>query len=87
MKLYAYIEPSHFQIYLADTKQVETDQSRSTFLREIGTSRIMVNSVKVGFVEVLDGSCVRLRSSGPTKAVPAVSIKQALWSVPWSCFS
>ena len=89
MKLYAYIEPSQFKAYLAEKKSVETEDSRSAYLREVGTTGILFNRVKVGYVEVSSGSCIRLikettKSShiAPVPApvpVPAKSTRKWTW--------
>ena len=72
MKLYAYIEPTRFKAYLTEKNYVETEESISLFLRDVGTSRITFNRVRVGYVEVPPGSCVRLHSK-PIKVSPAVA--------------
>ena len=60
--MYAYIEPRDFKAYLAENQSVETEESRSSFLRDIGTTGILFDRVNVGYVEVSPGSCVRFRS-------------------------
>ena len=95
MKLYAYIEPSQFKAYLAEKKSVETEDSRSAYLREVGTTGILFNRVKVGYVEVSSGSCIRLikettKSSHIAPAVvpvPVVEILPAKSTRKWTwCF-
>ncbi len=76
MKLYAYIEPTRFKAYLAEKQYVETEESVSMFLHEVGTSGITFNKVRVGYVEVPPGTCVRLHlCKAPTtsKATPEPS--------------
>lgn len=92
MKLYAYIEPSHFKAYLKDQNRDETEESRSLFLRDVGTVAIVCNTVKVGFVEVSSGSCVRLVSQKPKVSLAQepslvpVDIAKSLpfWSRKWA---
>jgi hypothetical protein len=71
MKLYAYIEPTRFNVYLKEKHSVETEESISQFLREVGTSGIAFNKIRVGYIEVPPGSCIRLHSK-PIKVSPAV---------------
>lgn len=89
--MYAYIEPSRFNAYLTEHKYVETEESRSLFLRDVGTTGILFDRVKVGYVEVSPGSCIRLRCEFPKVAevVPAVPVAQPenilnYWSRKWS---
>lgn len=88
MKLYAYIEPSVFKAYLAEKKMEETEESRASFLREIGTSGILFDRFRVGYVEVSPGSCVRLvneprkisQTSAPTPvSASAKSTRKWTW--------
>ena len=83
MKLYAYIEPRDFKAYLAEKQSIETEESRSSFLRDIGTTGILFDRVKVGYVEVSPGSCVRFRSLPTVKSseVSPVSPKSEIISV------
>jgi hypothetical protein len=86
MKLYAYIDPREFKAYLAETNSVETEDSRSLFLRTRGTSGILFDRVSVGYVEVSSGSCVRIRHEAIHAAVP-LSVNanlQPLLSRLWS---
>jgi len=79
MKLYAYIEPRDFKAYLAEQNTVETEESRSSFLRDVGTVGILFDRVKVGYVEVSPGSCVRFRSETSPASVPlSVPISSSL---------
>lgn len=84
MKLYAYIEPSRFKAYLAEKNYVETEESHSLFLRDVGTPAIIFNKVKVGYVEVSPGSCVRLRTD-PLAVAPVLVAESPLsfWSRKW----
>ncbi len=92
MKLYAYIDPRDFKAYLAEKKTVETEDSRSLFLRDVGTTAILFDRVKVGYVEVSPGSCVRFRpemipASVPTSVPISASISsnlQPLFSRLWN---
>lgn len=67
MKLYAYVDPRDFKAYLAEKQTVETEESLSSFLHERGTTGILVDRVKVGYVEVSPGSCVRVHSETSVK--------------------
>ena len=96
MKLYAYIEPSHFKADLREHNRDETEESRSLFLRDVGTTAIVCNTVKVGFVEVGSGSCIRLVSPkskesatvAPSVIAVAMSIKSLpFWWSKWTCCS
>jgi hypothetical protein len=79
MKLYAYIEPRDFKAYLAEQNTVETEESRSSFLRDVGTVGILFDRVKVGYVEVSSGSCVRVRPETSSASVPlSVPISSSL---------
>jgi hypothetical protein len=84
MKLYAYIEPSAFKVYLAEKQSVETEESRSLFLKDIGTTGILFDRVKVGYVEVSPGSCIRLRPGvAQPVAVPSSDL-QSVFSRLWN---
>jgi hypothetical protein len=89
MKLYAYIEPSHFKAYLREHNLKETEESRSLFLRDVGTVAIVCNTVKVGFVEVGPGSCIRLVSPKSKESAPVapsvVAVNASVKSLPFWC--
>ena len=87
MKLYAYIEPSRFKAYLTEHQYVETEESRSLFLRDVGTTGIVFDRVKVGYVEVSPGSCIRLRSADIPKPVVVSSDSPVVAHVSDTIFS
>ncbi len=75
MKLYAYVEPTRFKTYLKEKQYVETEESISLFLHDVGTTGITFNKVRVGYVEVPPGTCVRLHLHQPptiSKETPPV---------------
>lgn len=82
MKLYAYIDPNRFNTYLTEHQCVETDESRKAYLRDVGTTKILFDCVRVGFVEVSPGSCIRLHSVNTAK--PAVATASETISPCWS---
>jgi len=54
---------------------VETEETRSAYLREIGTPGFLFDRVKVGYVEVAPGSCVRVHSKSQETNVSASSLR------------
>jgi len=80
MKLYAYIEPTRFKAYLTEKKYEETEESISLFLRDVGTTGITFNKVRVGYIEVPPGSCIRLHSK-PIKVSPGIAPLPACCSI------
>lgn len=88
--MYAYIDPQRFKAYLTEHQYEETEDTRRAYLRDVGTTGIVFDRVRVGYVEVSPGSCIRLHSADVPKPVvvpPESPVVAVVAETIFSCWS